>query len=86
MTPSQTFLRTESVKQSVGKNMARISVPEARPGYLRRIWSVTAALLLLAGLPGCGGESPAVLPTTAPAQETTPTPVLSTPTTAEELR
>ena len=42
--------------------MARTSVPAARPGYSRWIWSMVATLLLLAGLSGCGGESPA--PTT----------------------
>ena len=64
--------------------MAQTSAPGARPGYLRRIWPVVAILLLLAGLSGCGGESPAVLPPTAqvPAQETPLTPVLPTPTTA----
>ena len=64
--------------------MDRTSAPAARPGYLRRIWPVVATLLLLAGLSGCGGESPEVLPPTAqaPAQETPLTPVLPTPTTA----
>ena len=68
--------------------MARTSVPAARPGYLRQICSMVATLLLLAGLSGCGGESPAVLPPTAPAptQETTQTTVLPAPTTAEEMR
>ena len=68
--------------------MSRTSVPVARPGISRRIWPVAAALLLLAGLSGCGGESPATVPPTAqvPTQETPPTPVLPTPTTAEELR
>ena len=50
------------------------------------ISSATATLLLLAGLSGCGGESPAVLPPTAPAPGTQGTPVLPTPTTTEELR
>ena len=65
--------------------MARTSAPGARPGYLRRIWPVVATLLLLAGLSGCGEESPEVLPPTAqaPAQETPLTPVLPTPTTAQ---
>ena len=65
--------------------MAQTSAPAARPGYLRRIWPVVATLLLLAGLSGCGGESPAVLPPTAqaPAQETPLTPVLPTPPTAQ---
>ena len=64
--------------------MARTSAPAARPGYLRRIWPVVATLLLLAGLSGCGGESPAVLPPTAqvPAQKTPQTTALPTPTTA----
>ena len=64
--------------------MARTSAPAARPGYFRGIWSTIATLLLLAGLSGCGGESPAVLPPTAqvPAQETPLTTVLPTPTTA----
>ena len=64
--------------------MAQTSAPAARPGYLRRIWPVVATLLLLAGLSGCGEESPEVLPPTAqaPAQETPLTPVLPTPTTA----
>ena len=68
--------------------MARTTVPAARLGYFRGIWLVTVALLLLAGLSGCGGESPAVLPPTAqaPAQEAQGTPSLPTPTTAEELR
>ena len=68
--------------------MAQTSAPAARPGYLRRIWPVVATLLLLAGLSGCGGESPEVLPPTAqaPAQETPQTTVLPTPTTTEELR
>ena len=68
--------------------MAQTSVPRTRPGYIRRIWSMVATLLLLAGLSGCGGESPAVLPPTAPApaQGTQGTPVLPTPTTTEELR
>ena len=61
--------------------MARTSAPAARPGYFRGTWSMVATLLLLAGLSGCGGESPAVLPPTAqaPAQETPLTPVLPTP-------
>ena len=64
--------------------MARTSVPAARPRYLRQICSMVATLLLLAGLSGCGGESPAVLPPTAqvPAQETPLTTVSPTPTTA----
>ena len=64
--------------------MARTFVPAARPGYLRQICSMVATLLLLAGLSGCGGESPAVLPPTAqvPAQETPLTTVSPTPTTA----
>ena len=64
--------------------MARTSVSAARPGYLRRICSMVATLLLLAGLSGCGGESPTVLPPTAqvPAQETPLTTVSPTPTTA----
>ena len=68
--------------------MARTSAPGAHPGYLRLIWSATAALILLAGLSGCGGEPPAALPPTAqaPAQETPQTTGLPTPTTAEELR
>ena len=43
---------------------------------------MVATLLLLAGLSGCGGESPAVLPPTAqaPTQETRGTPSLPTPT------
>ena len=47
------------------------------------IWSTIATLLLLAGLSGCGEESPAVLPPTpqAPIQETQGTPSLPTPTT-----
>ena len=81
-------MRWTSTKQSVEENMARTSAPGAHPGYLRLIWSATAALILLAGLSGCGGESPAALPPTAqaPAQETPQTTVLPTPTTAEELR
>ena len=65
--------------------MARTSAPGARPGYLRRIWPVVATLLLLAGLSGCGEESPTVLPPTAqvPAQETPLTTVSPTPTTAQ---
>ena len=65
--------------------MARTSVPAARPGYLRQICLMVATLLLLAGLSGCGGESPEVLPPTAqaPAQETPLTPVLRTPSTAQ---
>ena len=64
--------------------MARTSVPGARPGYLRQICSMVATLLLLAGLSGCGGESPTALPPTAqvPAQETPLTTVSPTPTTA----
>ena len=64
--------------------MARTSVPAARPGYLRQICLMVATLLLLAGLSGCGGESPTVLPPTAqvPAQETPLTTVSPTPTTA----
>ena len=65
--------------------MARTTVPAARPGYLRQICLMVATLLLLAGLSGCGEESPEVLPPTAqaPAQETPLTPVLPTPTTAQ---
>ena len=79
------YFRAESVEQIVGENMAQTSAPAARPGYLRRIWPVVATLLLLAGLSGCGEESPEVLPPTAqaPAQETPLTPVLPTPTTAQ---
>ena len=50
-----------------------------------RIWSVAAALLLLAGLAGCGEDIPAVVsPTTpAPTASNLTTPVLPAPTTAE---
>ena len=49
---------------------------------------MVATLLLLAGLYGCGGESPAVLPPTAqaPTQGTPQTTALPTPTITEELR
>ena len=62
--------------------MARTSAPGARPGYSRWIWSMVTTLLLLAGLSGCGGESPEVLPPTAlaPTQETRETPSLPTTT------
>ena len=50
-----------------------------------RIWSVAAALLLLAGLAGCGEDIPAVVsPTTpAPTASNLTTPVLPAPTAAE---
>ena len=60
--------------------MTRTSAPGTGPRNLRRLWPVVAAVLLLAGLLGCGGESPAVLPPMAPAQETQETPSLPTPT------
>ena len=64
--------------------MTRTSAPGARSGNLRQLWPVVAAVLLLAGLSGCGGESPAASPPTAqaPAQETPLTTVLPTPPTA----
>ena len=51
-----------------------------------RTWSVVAALLLLAGLAGCGEELPAAVSsaTQAPTAASMTTPVLSTPTAVEE--
>ncbi len=47
----------------------------------RWIWPLTFALLLLAGLTGCGGASRTAIPpaTEPPVQATSPTPVLPTP-------
>ena len=53
-----------------------------------RIWSVVGALLLLAGLAGCGEELPAAVSSTAqtPTAASLTTPVRPSPTAVEELR
>ena len=53
-----------------------------------RIWSVVTALLLLAGLAGCGEELPPAVPsaTPAPTAANLTTPVLPAPAAVEELR
>ena len=53
-----------------------------------RIWSVVTALLLFAGLAGCGEELPPAVPsaTPAPTAANLTTPVLPAPAAVEELR
>ena len=53
-----------------------------------RIWLVAVAILLLAGLSGCGEELPEAVPSAAPAPNTAKltAPVLPAPTAVEELR
>ena len=52
------------------------------------IWPLAVALLLLAGLPGCGGASQTAIPQTTQATTpaTSPVPVISTPITVKEVR
>ena len=67
--------------------MTRTFAATAQSRILRRIWPLAVALLLLAGLPGCGGASqtaPQAAP--APATATSPVPVISTPITVKEVR
>ena len=53
-----------------------------------RIWSVVGALLLLAGLAGCGEELPSAVSsaTPAPTASNLTTPVRTSPTAVDELR
>ena len=68
--------------------MARRLVDSARFRYLRRIWPLAIALLLLAGSSGCERESQQAVPpaTRAPSPASSPVPALPVQTTGREVR
>ena len=68
--------------------MTRAFAAAFRSRILPGLWPLAVALLLLAGLPGCGGASQISIPKAAPtpAPATSLVPVISTPITVKEVR
>ena len=71
-----------------GENVTRTFAAAFRSRIRSGIWPLAVALLLLAGLPGCGEASQTSIPKAAqtPAPSTSPVPVISTPITVKEVR